>query len=251
MPRGNVGHSGPSGTGVGRDLEAGPRSVNPRGIVSSPGCIRRRPDLAPNVTLDDESARWLASLVEEGAPRERALGQLHAMLLGVARAEAFRRRGSLPSDIAADLDDLCMQAANDAMAAILRKLETFRGASRFTTWAYKFAVLEVSVRLRRRAWSTRRVAFDELAWDRVADSGAGVEQRHRQRELLAAVRHLVETSLTDRQRSVFLAAVAEDVPIDVIAERAGTSRGAVYKTLHDARRKLRDSLIAAGHMEAK
>jgi RNA polymerase sigma-70 factor, ECF subfamily len=172
-------------------------------------------------------------------------------LLGVARAEAFRRRGSLPGDIAADLDDLCMQAANDAMAAILRKLDEFRGASRFTTWAYKFAVLEVSVRLRRRAWSTRRVAFDELAWDRLADSGAGVEQGHDQRELLAAVRHLVETALTDRQRSVFLAAVAEDIPIDVIAERTGSSRGAVYKTLHDARRKLRDSLIAAGHMEAK
>ncbi len=144
-----------------------------------------------------------------------------------------------------------MQAANDATTAILGKLDGFRGASRFTTWAYKFAVLEVSVRLRRRAWSTRRVALDEVSWGRLADAVPGTEQALEERQLLAAVRRLVETTLTNRQRSVFLAAVADEIPIDVIAERTGSSRGAVYKTLHDARRKLRDSLVAAGHLEAE
>jgi RNA polymerase sigma-70 factor (ECF subfamily) len=171
------------------------------------------------------------------------------MLLGIARAEAHRRRASLPSDVAGDLDDLCTQAANDALAAILRKLDSFRGASRFTTWAYKFAVLEVSVRLRRRAWSTRRVALDEASWGQLADSAQDVHGSLEQREILAVVRKALEETLTEHQRRVFLAAVAEEVPIDVIAERTGSTRGAVYKVVHDARRKLRGALEAAGLRE--
>jgi RNA polymerase sigma-70 factor (ECF subfamily) len=173
------------------------------------------------------------------------------MLHGVARAEAARRRGSLPSDIAGDLDDLCLQAANDAALAIMSKLDSFRGASRFTTWAYKFAVLEVSVRLRRRAWSTRRVALDDASWGRLTEPSQGPERSLEERELLAAVRNLVETTLTEHQRRVFLAVVAEEIPIDVIAERTGGSRGAVYKTLHDARRKLREAMVKAGLLESE
>jgi RNA polymerase sigma-70 factor (ECF subfamily) len=171
------------------------------------------------------------------------------MLLGVTRAEAHRRRPSLPSDLAADLDDLCTQAANDALAAILRKLDGFRGASRFTTWAYKFAVLEISVRLRQRAWSTRRVALDESSWGRLADPAQDVQRSLEQREILSVVRKAVEETLTEHQRHVFLAAVAEEIPIDVIAERIGSTRGAVYKVVHDARRKLRAALETAGLRE--
>ena len=207
--------------------------------------------MTPSTTLDQDSTRWLTALRDSGAAREQAVVRLRNMLLGIARAEAFRRRPSLPADIAGDLDDLCMQAAHDALSAILTKLETFRGASRFTTWAYKFAVLEVSVRLRRRVWSTRRVALDEISWGRLADPGPGVEQSMEQSQLLDAVRKLVKTTLTEKQRSVFLAVVAEEVPIDVIAERTGSTRGAVYKLLHDARHKLRESLVLAGHLEAE
>jgi len=201
--------------------------------------------------FDDDSARWLADLRDAGAVRERALARLHAMLLGVARAEAFRRRSSLPTDVAADIDDLSLQAAHDAMTAILAKLDLFRGESRFTTWAYKFAVLEVSVRLRRRAWSTRRVALDDASWGRLAETAPDAERRVEQKLLLEEVRKLVTTTLTDKQRSIFLAVVAEEVPIDVLAERTGTTRGAVYKMLHDARRKLRESLALSGHLEAE
>jgi RNA polymerase sigma-70 factor (ECF subfamily) len=199
--------------------------------------------------LDPDSARWLADLRDATSARESALARLHAMLLGIARAEANRRRASLPADLSGDLDDLCMQAANDALAAILRKLDGFRGDSRFTTWAYKFAVLEVSVRLRRRAWSTRRVALDEVEWGRLADPAQDVVRSFQERELLRAVRKAVTETLTDHQRGVFLSAVAEQVPIDVIAERLGTSRGAVYKVVHDARRKLRAALATAGLVE--
>ena len=202
-------------------------------------------------TLDAESARWLSELRAEGATRERSVAKLHAMLHGIARAEAARRRGTLPADLAGDVDDLCLQAANDAAVAVLSKLDGFRGASRFTTWAYKFAILEVSVRLRRRAWSARRLDLNEASWGRLATPSPGPEQAVQHRELLDGVRNLVDTTLTEHQRRIFLAVVGEEIPIDVIAERTGSSRGAIYKTLHDARGKLRDGLRGAGLLGAE
>jgi RNA polymerase sigma-70 factor (ECF subfamily) len=201
--------------------------------------------------MDEHSRRWLDALRGSDAVRDAALRELHGMLLGIARAEAYRRRPSLPSDVAADLDDLSAQAANDALAAVLRKLDGFRGASRFTTWAYKFAVLEVSVRLRRRAWSTRRVALDESSWGQLADPAQDVQGSLESRETLGLVRKAIQETLTQHQRRIFLAAVAEEVPIDVIAEHLGTTRGAIYKVVYDARRKLRVALEAAGLPETE
>jgi RNA polymerase sigma-70 factor, ECF subfamily len=193
-------------------------------------------------SLDPDSRRWLEELRAGAGVRDTALERLHEILHRVARAEAFRRAGGRPVDAAQDLDHLALEAANDALAAIDRKLESFRGESRFTTWAYKFAVLEVSVRLRRRSWQGRRVELSESSWDRLADRSADAESAAAHRELLAAVRRAVATTLTEHQRQVFTAAVVEEVPIDVLADRLGVARGAVYKTLHDARRKLRASL---------
>jgi len=197
--------------------------------------------------LDPESARWLAELRASGPVREQAERRLHVLLHGIARAEAYRRRDRLPDDMRGDLDDLCLQAANDAAVAVLAKLDGFRGLSRFTTWAYKFAVLEISVRLRRRAWSARRLALDELEWGRLPDPGPGAAAQVEGRELLEQVRRAIETTLTPYQRQILLAAAVEEVPIDVLAERLGSTRGAIYKALHDARRRLREALRAAGH----
>jgi RNA polymerase sigma-70 factor (ECF subfamily) len=203
------------------------------------------------IQLDADSVRWLEEL-RGGAPvRDLAVARLHTMLLGVARAEGFRRRPSLSADVAGDLDDLCQQAANDAVTAVVRKLDEFRGASRFTTWAYKFAVLEVSVRLRRRVWSARRVDLDEASWGSLAGSAPSADCAIEERELISAVRKAVETTLTEHQRRVFLAVVAEEIPIDVVADHVGSTRGAVYKVLHDARRKVREALRTAGHLETK
>jgi RNA polymerase sigma-70 factor, ECF subfamily len=197
--------------------------------------------------FDPESAAWLDELRAGGAVREGALARLHGLLLGVARAEAFRRRSSLPDTVIAELDALCMQAANDALRAITDKLDAFRGDSRFTTWAYKFAILEISMRLRRSAWHERRIVLNDAAWERLSDPAADAQQRLVQQELVAALRSAVTNALTRRQREVFLAVAVEEVPIDVLAERMGTSRGAVYKVLHDARQKLRRILAKAGH----
>jgi RNA polymerase sigma-70 factor, ECF subfamily len=182
---------------------------------------------------------WIAALNGPPAVRDEALAELHALLLRAARFELNRRRTML-SDVAFDeIEDMAAQAADDAMVALLGKLDTFRGASRFTTWAYKFALLEAGVKARRRAWRDREVSLDDDAWPAISDDGPSAQQVVEDAELLRAVRDAMRTSLTRHQREVFVALALNGAPIDVLAERLGTSRGALYKTLHDARRKLR------------
>jgi RNA polymerase sigma-70 factor (ECF subfamily) len=202
------------------------------------------------VALDRESAEWLRDLQASGGAREHAIARLHALLLRVARAEAARRRATLPSRAMEDVDDLCVQAASDALMAVLAKLDTYRAAARFTTWACKFAILETSTRLRRHAWRQRKVERDDTIWDRLPDAAPPALQRLENAQLLDALHLAIDDHLTERQRLIFQSVAMDDVPIDVLAERLGTSRGAVYKTLHDARAKLRRALIEAGHGES-
>jgi len=180
------------------------------------------------------------------ARRPAAVHDLHGLLLRAARFEVARRRGALPHTDAAALDDLAMQAADDALAAVLGKLEEFRGESRFTTWAYKFALLEAAVRMRRRAWHDREVTLDGEAWPRLATADAGPHETAERREQLELVAAALRDELTDHQRKVLVAVTLDGVPIDVLAERLETTRGALYKTIHDARRKLRARLEGAG-----
>jgi RNA polymerase sigma-70 factor (ECF subfamily) len=200
-------------------------------------------DPARDSAADDTQA-WVAALRGPAGPREEALATLHALLLRAARFELGRRRRALAHIPYGEVDDLAMQAADDALVAILAKLDSFRGQSRFTTWAYKFALLEAGVKARRRAWQGREVMLDETAWPALADAGPSPQHALEDTELLRAFRDAVRTELTPHQREVFRALALNDVPIDVLAERLGTSRGALYKTLHDARRKLRAALAA-------
>ena len=155
----------------------------------------------------------------------------------------------MPTRASDEIDDLCVQAASDALMAVLAKLGTYRGAARFTTWAYKFAIYETSSRLRRHAWRQRNVELDETIWDRLPDAAPPAIQQLETDQLMQALQRAIGDRLTDRQRLIFQSASLNDVPIDVLAERLGTTRGAVYKTLHDARRKLRQALAEAGFVE--
>ena len=202
-----------------------------------------------SIALDQESAEWLRDLQQSGGARDVAVARLHTLLLRVARAEASRRRAKLPGLGTEDVDDLCVQAANDALMAILAKLSTYRGEARFTTWACKFAIYETSSRLRRRAWRQRKVELDDTIWDRLPDAAPPAIQRLENEQVMSALHRAVDEQLTERQRFIFQSVTMEDVPIDVLAERLGASRGAIYKTLHDARAKLRRALIDAGHGE--
>jgi RNA polymerase sigma-70 factor (ECF subfamily) len=194
---------------------------------------------------DAESAAWVESLSGAGREQEQAVERLHALLLRASYFEIGRRRHALDGR-AAEIDDLAVQAAGDALLAIMRKLHTYRGDSRFTTWAYKFALLEAGVKVRRRAWHGREVPLEEEGWARLPDRGSAPDADAETSELLGAVRDAIAEALTDHQRRVLIAITLNDVPIDVLAERLATTRGALYKTLHDARRKLRARLADQG-----
>jgi RNA polymerase sigma-70 factor, ECF subfamily len=182
-----------------------------------------------------------------GPVRDDAVERLHGLLLRASHFEVARRRSALgDGDRASDFDDLAMQAADDALMAIMSKLHTFRGDSRFTTWAYKFALLEAAVKVRRRAWQGREVPLEAEGCSRLHDHRSSPAADAEAAELLDAVRVAIAESLTPHQRAVLVAITLNDVPIDVLAERLGSSRGALYKTLHDARRKLRARLAADG-----
>jgi len=199
------------------------------------------PAVVARAPLDAASRMWVDELGLPPGRRDEAVARLHAHLLRVARFELARRRAGLPAVSRRDLDDLAMQAADDALVAVLRKLPTYRGASRFTTWAAKFAILEASVKARRRVWHDRELTIEPEAWERFGAAGSasqGVEHA----EQLEAIRDGISTALTPHQREILVAAALNEVPIDVLAERLGTTRGAIYKTLHDARRNLRAHL---------
>jgi RNA polymerase sigma-70 factor (ECF subfamily) len=194
-----------------------------------------------------ESEAWLSALRGQGAERERAVGKLHELLVRASRFELGRRQAALSHVRGEELDDIAMQAADDALMAVLAKLDDFRGASRFTTWAYKFALLEAGVKLRRRAWQGREVVLEPDSFTNFADPSISAQEELEQVELLSTLRDAIKSSLTSHQRQVFVALALNEVPIDVLAERLDTNRGALYKTLHDARRKLRTELAASGH----
>jgi RNA polymerase sigma-70 factor (ECF subfamily) len=203
------------------------------------------PTLAP-AALDGDSREWLRCLRAEGQTRDDAIERLHGLLLRAARFEVARRRPSLPYLRGDELDDIATQAADDALMSVLRRLDDFRGASRFTTWVYKFALLEAAVKLRQRAWQGREVPLEPESWGLFSSSELEPDAEAEQSELVATLQSAIAEVLTPHQRRVLVALALNGVPIDVLAERLNTSRGALYKTLHDARRKLRRHLDECG-----
>ena len=204
---------------------------------------------APAIALDAETVDWLRALSANGSEAEAAYGRLHGLLLRVARGEV-RRRGPAVGIDGPELDDLAHQAAADALVAVRRKLGEFRGESRFTTWACRFVIFEVSTKIGRHFWRRADVPFDAEEWGRLPDRfGLDPERENEWRDLVAALRRAIDRVLTDRQRQVFVAVVLNGVPGDVLMHEFGTSRNAIYKTLYDARRKLRAQLVAEGHLD--
>jgi RNA polymerase sigma-70 factor, ECF subfamily len=186
-----------------------------------------------------EGRVWVRALRSTGADRDRAVAELYKLLLRAARFELSRRPARLHAVRGETFEDLAVQSADNALTAILAKLDDYRYESRFTTWAYKFVILEAAVTARRRAWQERELPMDPRTWsacrDGKVDPAGEVIMRERLREVAIAI----QEQLSPHQREVLTALVLADVPIDVLAERLNTSRGALYKTLHDARRKLR------------
>jgi RNA polymerase sigma-70 factor (ECF subfamily) len=199
--------------------------------------------------FDARSTQWTTALGADGPRRDEAIGRLHELLLRIARSELHRRSGQHPVT-GQELDDLAHQAAADALVAIIGKLDQFRGESRFTTWAYRFVILEVSTKLGRHFWQRPTVALEAEDWDRLPDRfGVGPADAAQRQSLIEAIRSAVNSELSDRQRTVFVAIVLNDVPLDAVVVQLNSNRNAIYKIMFDARRKLRVALAANGHLD--
>jgi RNA polymerase sigma-70 factor, ECF subfamily len=196
---------------------------------------------------DRETEQWVRQLRPGHPRRDPTVAKLRDVLLRVAIHELSRRRGQLGSIRGPEFDDLAQQAVNDALMNILARLDEFRGLSRFTTWAYKFVMFEVSSKVARHAWRRQPPARQAHAFEGLSDSLApGPGDRLEQHEQLEALSAAIG-ELTERQREVFVAIALNDVPIDVLAIELGSNRNAIYKNLFDARRSLRARMAAAGH----
>lgn len=188
-----------------------------------------------------DSGRYVARLRAGGDSERRAVRELHTLLVRMAYASLRWRHPELRG---AELQEVALEAADDAVVRVLAHLEEFRGASRFTTWACRFAVTEASVAARRHRRHLREVPVEPDAIVELVGSGTSVE--HEQAELLRLVCEGVSAALTARQRDVLVALAVDGDSPDELAAALGTTPGALYKCLYDARRKLRVHLAQNG-----
>lgn len=193
--------------------------------------------------LDAGSRRWLTELRTRGRTGERAVGELHELLLRMAYSRLVRTRPPLRGVL---LDELANEAADEAAVKVLAHLDDFRGLSRFTTWACQFAITEASVSLRRYRRRTRELPVEPLVLVRMSSVRAGCDDEVERAELLRLVCDGVANELTRRQRVIMITLVIGGESPDAVANALGTNRGALYKNLHDARRKLRAHVVEHG-----
>jgi RNA polymerase sigma-70 factor, ECF subfamily len=193
-----------------------------------------------------EPADWVEALSVPGPGQDHAMGSLHQMMLRACRHQVQGMRSTLAGVGNERLEEIANQAADEAMMAVLTKLSTFEGRSRFTTWAYKFAILQCATEVRRYAWRNREVELHDDA--QVLEPGPSPANHAEAADLASAVRLAIDDALTPHQRRITIALLIDDIPIDVLAERLGSNRNALYKTVHDARTRLRAHLIASGHL---
>jgi RNA polymerase sigma-70 factor (ECF subfamily) len=191
--------------------------------------------------LDRSSRAWLDSLQSVGFRRDEATRRLHSLLVREARFEIRRRTGSTTHPSGRDLDDLAVQSADDAVVAILAKLDQFRGDSLFTTWARGFAHYEAPAKIRRRLGRGGELPMEDVYERRrlwpVSDQSPHESYVAKERSQLLA--RLIADDLTQQQREILVALTLEGVTTEDLAARRGTTPGALYKSLHDARAKLR------------
>ncbi|MHC9291076.1 RNA polymerase sigma factor [Mycobacterium sp. LTG2003] len=190
----------------------------------------------------------MRSLCGHGTEREDGINRLFGVLVRVARREVRRRAARTPVT-GRELDDIAEQAAADALLAVLAKLVSFRGESRFTTWAYRFVALEVSEKLNRHHWRVPMAALSDEDWTRIpnrtlVDPASYAEGL----ELLTVIKQAIEQTMTQHQRRLFVAVVVDETPLDVLVDELGISRNAIHKAIFDARRKLHHCLAANGYL---
>ena len=137
----------------------------------------------------------------------------------------------------------------DALVRILERLPQFEGRSRFLTWAMSVAIRVAMSELRRRRW--KDVSLDDVIADadltpgRAIDDEPGPDAQWEREAILAAMHEVIRNGLTEKQREALLAEL-RGMPQDEIARHLGSNRNALYKLTHDARKRLKRGLEAAG-----
>jgi RNA polymerase sigma-70 factor (ECF subfamily) len=190
---------------------------------------------------------WIDQLSATGPRHDAAVARLHDLMLRSAWHQVNRMPESATLG-SRRREEVVHAAADEATMSVLARLDAFEGRSRFTTWAYKFGILHAGVEVRRSAWRDREIDLDSVP--EPSAPGTGPEGYLEARDLSDALSRAMATALTPHQRRVALALLIEHVPIDVLAERLGTTRNALYKTLHDARKALRSQLVDQGLLSA-
>jgi len=198
------------------------------------------------------NAEWLSALKATGAEQAAALEDLRVFVLRAALFALRRSRGNLGLMSPAEINQLAEDCAQESLLAIMQSLDGFRGESRFTTWVYSFAVNTSLVAARRERW--KRVPLDRLIEETHPGASAGwrapaladPDRQTLQAETLAVIREVIDRDLSVRQRQALKAVVLEGVPLDELARHWGSNRNAIYKLLHDARRKLKACLAERG-----
>jgi RNA polymerase sigma-70 factor, ECF subfamily len=206
------------------------------------------PDRTGARALDPESRAWVDGLRSHGTATRDFTARLQGLLERAAHHEATRRSefAVLP-DVA--VDQIAQPAAAAALSAIIADLDGYRGESRFTTWASKFAIIQVSASIGHALRGARTMPFDRANWNSLPDRlGLRPDKQADWGELLAALYRAVDATLSDQQRTAFVCIALSDVQADTLAAELGSDRNALYKALFEARRRLRGSLTADGYI---
>lgn len=192
---------------------------------------------------------WIVGLQEGAKNRDLALRDLHELLMKATRHQVNRKSAGYTLG-ASTREEIAVSAAHEAMLSVLKKLDSFEGRSRFTTWVFKFGILQANVEMRRTMWRDRDVHLDD-SFEFQTDPESVPEAKAELNDLKRLLNRAMAEVLTSRQRQVAKALIVDEVPIDVLAERMETNRNALYKTLHDVRKKLRSYLLDAGITSAE
>ncbi|GAA5164175.1 RNA polymerase sigma factor [Ornithinimicrobium tianjinense] len=207
---------------------------------------------APATDRGAEPTDWVLALGTPGHEQTVAMRQLHGLLVRAAAHQVWRMRSLVDGCSPERVDEIANGAADVAMTTLLGKLHTFEGHSRFTTWAYKFALLQAASDVRQQAWRRQEVRLRDLDPSdlQLPDRRpGGPEQEAEALDLASAMARAMHECLTAYQRQIAVALLVDEVPIDVLAARLGTTRGALYKTVHVARTRLRAELTAMGYLD--
>jgi len=206
------------------------------------------------MTRTRTNEQWLHDLRASGPPQAQAVAELQGILLRAALYLFNRNRRDLQTLARDDIFQLAEDCAQEALIAVMNHLSDFRGDSKFTTWAYKFAINIALMTARRERW--RGVSLDQLSSSEdgsllegvMADKSRGptLDQSAMQKEVREIIQQVIARDLTDKQRRVLMMMVFNEVPMDEVVRELGTNRNAIYKLLHDARRKLKSGLQSHG-----